>query len=1195
MSILRKITMTLLGLIMAQAQLFAQQAQISPVPQTITWGEKAYTSADATYSLLTGDNTDEYAIALIRENLNIAETGTISLTLGKKGEAQIGAYEANIPDKAEGYWLKISTDGIVVAGNDDAGTYYGVQTLLQILTQPEVMQVEISDWPACAQRGVIEGFYGNPWSDADRKSQFDFYGRNKLNIYVYGPKDDPYHRTQWRDNYPADKAEIIRSLAETARKNHVDFVWSIHTGGSISNNTNDFKAVVNKLEHVYSLGVRNFSIFFDDFGAADAELQVAECNYVWDNFVLKHDDVTKLSMCPTKYNAAYAGWNSSDSYLRGLGTGLREGIEIMWTGNGVADMINAGDIDFFNTATNGRPPFIWLNYPVNDYCIGHMLMGKFYGNDKGDNNFGTRMSAFTSNPMEYAEASKVALYGVADYAWNMKDYDPVSNWERAIKYLMPTNAEAFHVFCEHNVDLGPTVHGMRREGESPNFNPDGTLDERKAQYELMVSSADALLADTHNPALITEITPWLMKMKYMGQRGLKQIEMWGCIESGDTQTFLQDYRDITAIQAEEDKLISRDFEGTIKSARPLVADQVIAPHLKQQLNLLVIEYKKRYTEGWDVFPSVVLEAGNYYIKYNGKYLYNRNASASRTGDYPVWADEIDDAQPQKCEWTVTIDPQTGRYKIVNTQDGRYLNEKGEFWANKTTNPYDPDWHSYDIYRINGKYAIQAPSAANSKFLGATHERIIQTQVMSKDKNNKPVVRYHDAIFEFVPVGEEAVSHPAFDKDHVYYIRNAEGNYLTALSRAAWTKPSFEPLSNDAEINKYQKWAIKPDAAHGRWKIMINHNKFLDEIGRINKNTYNTEWNSLILTESGGQWAIQAITPDISKYWGIDSNNTIIATDATRADSYIFTIEEAGTYQETTIRRPSNPTGYEVVFSEDFDTDGAPDETKWSYTVRENATWNRFCTDDPRCTYVKDGVLHCKVIPNDDRSTDNVEMLSGGVKTHGKFAFRYGRAEASIMTHQYPGNFPAFWMMPEENKTGGWPNSGEIDIWESINQEQRAYGTVHTNWTWNLKKGGNSNSMADVDYTRWNIFRVDWTPTDITWYVNGVKMWTYSKINTQEAKDGLQWPFDEKFYLILNQSVGSGSWAASPDVNHTYETLFDWVRVYQKPEDIDTGIDEISQTEGATDTPATIYDLSGRKVKSTSPHGLYIINGQKIVR
>lgn len=467
---------------------------------------------------------------------------------------------------------------------------------LQILAQPEVMAVEIKDYPACAQRGVIEGFYGNPWSDSDRKSQFDFYGKNKMNIYVYGPKDDPYHRTKWRENYPDDKAAIIRGLAEAAKKNHVSFVWSIHTGGSISNSEADFKAVVKKLEHVYSLGVRNFSIFFDDFGGADADLQVAECNYVWDNFIMKHDDLDRLSMCPTKYNAAYASWNQNDAYLRGLGNGLRKGIEVMWTGAGVADMINQGDLDFFKTATNGMAPFIWLNYPVNDYCIGHMLMGKFYGNDQGDNAFGGKMTAFTSNPMEYAEASKVALYGVADYAWNMKDYNPEANWERAIKYLMPNNTEAYHVFCEHNVDLGWTVHGMRREGESPNFNADGTLAEKKAQFDLMVSSADALLADTYNPALITEITPWLQKMKYMGQRGQNIVEMWGCLESGDTAKFLKDYREIQALLAKEEALTSRDFAGTIKMAKPVVASQKIEPFLKQQVNELVIAYKERYTE-----------------------------------------------------------------------------------------------------------------------------------------------------------------------------------------------------------------------------------------------------------------------------------------------------------------------------------------------------------------------------------------------------------------------------------------------------------------------------------------------------------------------------------------------------------------------------------------------------------------------
>lgn len=89
----------------------------------------------------------------------------------------------------------------------------------------------------------------------------------------------------------------------------------------------------------------------------------------------------------------------------------------------------------------------------------------------------------------------------------------------------------------------------------------------------MVEAADALLADTYNPALITEITPWLLKMKYMGQRGQKMVEMQQALDNDKPEMFLQNYRDITAIQAKEDALISRNFEGTIKSARPVVASQ----------------------------------------------------------------------------------------------------------------------------------------------------------------------------------------------------------------------------------------------------------------------------------------------------------------------------------------------------------------------------------------------------------------------------------------------------------------------------------------------------------------------------------------------------------------------------------------------------------------------------------------------
>lgn len=891
MNSLKRVCLMWLCALAVQVTAWAQQVQVSPVPQSVNWGEKAFASAGAKFAIKKAATTDAYAVALLQERLTQANDG-ISLTIGKKGEETVSAVEANIPSTAEGYYLKVAADGIIVAGTDDAGTYYGVQTLLQILAQPNVMSVEIKDYPACAQRGVIEGFYGNPWSDADRKSQFDFYGKNKLNIYVYGPKDDPYHREKWRENYPDDKAAVIRSLAEAAKKNHVSFVWAIHTGGSINNSESDFKAVVNKLEHVYSLGVRNFSIFFDDFGGADADLQVAECNYVWENFIMKHDDLNKLSMCPTKYNAAYASWNKNDAYLRGLGNGLHEGIEVMWTGDGVADMINQSDLDFFKTATNGLAPFIWLNYPVNDYCIGHMLMGKFYGNDQGDNAFGSKMTAFTSNPMEYAEASKVALYGVADYSWNMKDYNPEANWERAIKYLMPNNTEAFHVFCEHNVDLGTTVHGLRREGESPNFNVNGTREEQKAQYDLMVTAADALLADTYNPALITEITPWLLKMKYMGQRGQKMVEMWNNLEQNDAESFLQNYRDIQAISDKEDALISRNFEGTIKSAKPVVASQKVEPFLKKQLNELVSAYKAKFTEGWENFPAQVLETGTYYIKYNGKYLYDKNASADRTGDYPIWADEIDDAQPQKCEWNISLDTNTGRYKITNAQDGRYVNENGSFWADKTINPYDADWHSYTIYRVNGKYAIQTTSKVGNKFMGADNTKIIKVDTpLSKDKNNNPILNVNDAIFEIIPIKGNDTEHPIIESGKSYYIKNAEGNYLTTTSAlTALSRPTFKVKATNSNALKYQKWIFSIDETTGRWKIAYNSSKFLDEEGRINQNAYYSDWNSLILSEIGGKWAMQSVTPNAApRVWGITTQNNINYADAELKDCYVFSI------------------------------------------------------------------------------------------------------------------------------------------------------------------------------------------------------------------------------------------------------------------------------------------------------------------
>jgi beta-glucanase (GH16 family) len=126
-----------------------------------------------------------------------------------------------------------------------------------------------------------------------------------------------------------------------------------------------------------------------------------------------------------------------------------------------------------------------------------------------------------------------------------------------------------------------------------------------------------------------------------------------------------------------------------------------------------------------------------------------------------------------------------------------------------------------------------------------------------------------------------------------------------------------------------------------------------------------------------------------------------------------------------------------------------------------------------------------------------------------------------------------------------------------------------------------------------VYAIDWDATSITWYVDGQKMWTYNKSTDQNALDKGQWPFDAPFYIILNQSVGNGSWAAHADESFTYETLFDWVRVYQNPEH--TAIEDVLQENEQTVGSQAYYDLSGRVLKEAPNKGVYINNGKVMLR
>ena len=502
----------------------AQVSLVNPVPQEVSTNNVIF-DAPAQWSISADKkNLSEYIYdALATASPEVAQKASFKVTIGIRGDKQVSKYKKLIPAESEGYYLKVTDKEIVIAGNDKNGLFYGVQTLLGMMREGKLEACTITDWPDVPFRGTVEGFYGTPWSHEARKSQLEFYGRNKMNVYIYGPKDDPWHRDKWREPYPEVEANRIAELVEVAKKNGVNFYWAIHPGVDIKWNDEDRDFLMAKLEVMYQLGVRSFAVFFDDIWGegAKADKQAALLNYIDDNFVQVKKDVAPLILCPTEYNKGWA--NEQGGYLRTLGSTLNKGIEVMWTGNSVVACIDKPTMEWINERIE-RKGYIWLNFPVNDFVRDHILMGPAYGNGL---DIATDVSGFVSNPMEYAETSKISLYGIADYCWNMEAYDYQSNWEKSLKEILPSNHEALRIFALYNKDLGPNGHGFRREeGEelkemaekalAGDFYSVGMLN--SACYELGLA-CDILLNDNSNPQLLHELRPWIIQGKNLAAYG----------------------------------------------------------------------------------------------------------------------------------------------------------------------------------------------------------------------------------------------------------------------------------------------------------------------------------------------------------------------------------------------------------------------------------------------------------------------------------------------------------------------------------------------------------------------------------------------------------------------------------------------------------------------------------------------------
>lgn len=577
----------------------AQVSLVNPIPQKVTTtakagGETLFDAPTAWHIVCDKARQGSIATKALDEAAPRQDAkARFTLRLGLVGDKAVSKVKKQVPTGEEAYYLNIDPTGATIAAHTDRGLYYGVQTLLGIMSQGKLEACTITDWPDVKHRGVVEGFYGTPWSHEHRLRQLDFYGRHKMNVYIYGPKDDPYHRDHWREPYPDTEAARIRELVDRAKARGVHFYWAIHPGIDIKWTDADRDALVAKLEKMYDLGVRAFAVFFDDIWGegTKADKQAALLNYVDDNFIAKKHDVAPLIMCPTEYNRSWA--SDKGGYLRTLGTEMNKDVEIMWTGNTVVHCIDKESMQWINQRID-RKGYIWWNFPVSDYVRDHILLGPTYGNGL---DIASDISGFVSNPMQHAEASKIALYGVADYTWNMRAYDYQKDWEAALAEILPNEKEALRTFALYNKALGPNGHGFARE-EGDELKDlaakaltldDNALKEIGTKCRQLAIASDILLADKTNPWLIKELKPWLLQGKNVAAYGEAVVAM-ATQGVGEFTTYYKQARSLRQQMFElENADVRHPFQPGIK-----VATGVLLPTLDKIFAQSVDRYNKAH-------------------------------------------------------------------------------------------------------------------------------------------------------------------------------------------------------------------------------------------------------------------------------------------------------------------------------------------------------------------------------------------------------------------------------------------------------------------------------------------------------------------------------------------------------------------------------------------------------------------------
>jgi beta-glucanase (GH16 family) len=245
---------------------------------------------------------------------------------------------------------------------------------------------------------------------------------------------------------------------------------------------------------------------------------------------------------------------------------------------------------------------------------------------------------------------------------------------------------------------------------------------------------------------------------------------------------------------------------------------------------------------------------------------------------------------------------------------------------------------------------------------------------------------------------------------------------------------------------------------------------------------------------------------------------------------------------------ADPPGWELVWSDEFDGPTL-DLSKWEFEVNARGGGNNelqyYVTNNVR---LRDGLLIIEAHKERYSGREGTrDYTSSRIRTKRKGDWLYGRFDIRARSPRGKGIWPAIWMMPTDEKYGGWPHSGEIDIMELLGQEPaKVHGTLH------YSRPGGRHSYTGTNTTLatgtfaddFHVFRLDWETNLVRWYVDDRLYQTQT--NWQSRNPPYPAPFDQRFHLILNVAVG-GNWPGNPDATTAFPQAMavDYVRVYRR--------------------------------------------------